>query len=370
MYESLRGHRDFASFPGAVLKSAALAALAAGLSLPAFGQNGTTPGATTGTGTTTGTTTGAAAVAAAGPSALFCTVPSSLPSALGATAVPTVTPAGTTGASTITAIPVVTGSLIPGINGTTLSCGAFGGAQSLQNLSFTAEGVVPIDFVLSPTAPVLPTETFAGLIAGTTQLRDVASLSGNTMTISLFSVPATAAFPTLMIAPATTVTPPGSLITQMTMQVSNVIITHGPASTMLFSGIVNPTATSTTSGTTTGATTATTSGTALVPNLFNISSPGAASLSLAFGSGFTFPGLGATSATPNPGPFGLIGQTPSQTMMATMLTVTVAGDVTFASPANFVTMNTPATPAAFQTTTTSTTAGATTGTGTGSGGAF
>ena len=352
MYESLRGHRDFASFLSAVLKSAALAALVSGLSFTAFGQNGTT-----GTATATAATTG--------PSALFCTVPSSLPSSLSAAGT-AVTPTGTTGASTITAIPVVTGSLIPGIIGTTLSCGTFGGAQSLQNLSFMAEGIVPIDFVLSPTAPVLPTETFATLVAGTTQLRDVVSLSGNTMTISLFSVPATAAFPTLMVAPATTVTPPGSLITQMTMQVSNAIITHGAASTMLFSGIVNPTTTSTTTGATTGTaagTTATPTGAALVPNLFNISSASAASVSLAFDSGFTFPGLGATPATPNPGPFGLMGQMPSQTTMATMLTVTVAGNVTFASPTNFVTINTPATPIAFQTTSTGTTTGATTGTG-------
>jgi hypothetical protein len=391
MHETLRGHGRLVSNFSAVLKGTALAALTAGLSLPALGQ--TTPGATT-------TNTG--------PSALFCTVPTTLPSqfaTLGATdntGAPIGAGATSTGTSSTAAIPGVTGSLIPNQPGTTLSCGTIGGTQNLQNLSFVAEGIVPADFVLSSVALTLPNDIFSGLATGTNELRSVVSLSGNTMTISLFTSPSTAQFPTQTfsgLGGALSVTPAGSLLSQFTMRVSNVIVTDGSTPTMLFSGVANENASSTTTGagaatgtgmaTGTGSTTATgtvgmtnpsgaatgttTSGggmataAGLVPNLFGNQGGRAAAVSLAFNSPIQFPGLGTTGVVTGATAFG------PQTFNASMMQVMVAGSFVLAAPTASVTFNVPPTPAAFQTqtgTTTGTgaTTGATTGTGTGTGG--
>jgi hypothetical protein len=217
-----------------------------------------------------------------------------------------------------------------------LSCGAPGAGQNTTNVQFAAEGTVPPNFVLATPTPILPSDIFASLQQGSAEIRQFVSFSAGVLTVDLSVVPIGTELPT----PASATTPPGTVLTQIRIQVQNVIVTNGTLTpTMLFSGTVLP------SVTTNGE-----NGTApLVPNLFGNLSGRAAAFSLAFNSQIFFPGLGNTqvgagtgTGTVNPdGSNAMFNGGDGAAVPASMLTAVVAGAFAFSSPTGFAALSFP-----------------------------
>jgi hypothetical protein len=257
--------------------------------IPGFAQTG-------GTGSTGGTN-----------GALFCTIP--------------LVPTGTTNAQSFGE----------------LTCGA---PLNTINVQFAAEGAIPLNFVLASPQPLLPADIFSGLQLGTLEARQFVKFVGSVLTVDLSIVPAGAVIPT----PATATLPPGTLLTEIRIQVQNATVTDSSPQTILFSGIVL--ASSSNGGSGTGSTG--TTGTPMLPGLFGDPSGRAATVSLAFNNPITFPGLGSTPAGEGSGTGTITGTTGGMfnggdgaAAPATMIGVAVAGSFALASPSGFVALSFP-----------------------------
>ncbi len=293
MRVQLRGQSDSSPIVRALFRSLALAILIAAISLPALPQ--AVPGE------------GGAGTTATTPSAVFCSVPSTATTSGG----------GTTG---------VTGTNANGAM--QVSCSPAGGTPSQQNIQFSLEAVVPVNFVIAAQPPLLPPALFSALSLGNAELRQFIQLSGDVLTSDLIAVAAGAQFPTpstpaLPGGTATPAMPTGTLINQVRIRVQNITVTGGLHPTMLFSGTVIPPSDQTGGAGTTG------SQTPLLPNLFGNLNSNAASLSMAFNNSFPFPGL-----TQENGPFGTSGGT-----QVSFVSLTVAGAFVWVAPTGFASVD-------------------------------
>jgi hypothetical protein len=211
-----------------------------------------------------------------------------------------------------------------------LTCGARGGALNTTNVQLAAEGAIPLNFVLASPQPLLPPDIFSGLQLGTLEARQFVKFIGNVLTIDLSAVPAGTVIPT----PATATLPPGTLLTEIRIQVQNAIVTDSSPQTMLFSGVVLAGGTGTT--------------TPSLPGLFGDLSGRAAAVFVAFQNPITFPGLGSTPAGEGTGTGTITGSTGGMfnggdgaAAPATMIGVAVAGSFALASPSGFVALSFP-----------------------------
>ena len=125
----------------------------------------------------------------------------------------------------------------------------------------------------------------SALQSGSLELRQFISFTGNILTVNLSAVPAGTTLPT----PATVATAPGTLLTQIRIQVLNVIVSGGTTPSLLFSGTVmadnlqaNPLP--------------------LVPSLFGNLTGRAAAVSLAYNSEISFPASGQPLSAAEPAP--------------------------------------------------------------------
>ncbi|MGE5568811.1 MAG: PKD domain-containing protein [Rhodospirillales bacterium] len=260
------------------------------------------------------------------PNAVFCTVPGLTDNGTG-TGNGNGTGTGTgngTGTGTDNGTGTTGGAANPD-GSLTVRCAAAGITASRQDIQFAAEAVVPPTFVLASQAPLLPPDIFNGLSLGTLELRKFVQLTGNILTSSLMAVQANAPFPSVgpPVLPGGTASlalPTGTLINQVRIQVSQITVTRGLHTSMLFSGTVLPT-----DPTSAGAN----GQIPLVPNLFGDLGDVAAAVSMAFQTSFPFPGL-----TTETGPFGTAGIAP-----VSFLSEMVAGVYVLAGPRGFATVD-------------------------------
>jgi YD repeat-containing protein len=295
----LRGQRDFSPILPALFRTLALAILIAAMCLPALpqavpGEDGN--GVETGTGTGTGTgTTGAT------PTSVTCSVPGN----------------GTNG---------VSGTGTTNGNGVQVTCSSAAGVSTQQNLEFSVEATVPLNFVIAAQPPLLPPALFSALSLGEAELRQFIQLSGNVLTSNLIAVAAGTQFPTLSTpalpgGTATLAMPTGTLINQVRIRVQNITVTGGLHPTMLFSGtVIPPTDETGTTGTQA----------AELPNLWGTLNSNAASLSLAFFTSFPFPGL----TEEENGPFGT-----SEPTQVSFVSLSVAGAFVWVAPNGFASVD-------------------------------